>query len=38
MINVNSTSLNKFVVRNVTQTKGASAITSYTTDWAVTSF
>ena len=35
MINVSSTSLNKFVVRNVTQTKGASAITSYTTDWAV---
>jgi hypothetical protein len=34
--NVNSTALNKFVVRNVTQTKGAAAITSYTTDWAVT--
>lgn len=36
LINVGGTILNKFVVRNVTQTKGASAITSYTTDWAVT--
>jgi len=38
LINVGATALNKFVVRNVTQTKGASAITSYTTDWAVTTF
>jgi hypothetical protein len=38
LINVGGTATNKFVVRNVTQTKGAAAITSYTTDWAVTTF
>jgi hypothetical protein len=35
LINIGATAQNRFVVRMVTQTKGASVITSYTTDWAL---
>lgn len=35
LINVGATSIPKFVIRLITQTKGAGSITSYSTDWVV---